>query len=93
MLILYSCIDNENLNRLVIYNLEKEKEKEKAEKEKEKAEKEKAEKEKVVAVREKEVAALKAQVDEITKKFNTLVPRSIIGISFTLRCIISPYSI
>jgi len=84
MLILYSCIDNENLNRLVIYNLEKEK-----------AEKEKvvAEKEKVVAVREKEVAALKAQVDEITKKFNTLVPRSIIGISFTLRCIISPYSI
>jgi hypothetical protein len=79
MLILYSCIDNENLNRLVIYNLEKEKEK--------------AEKEKVVAVREKEVAALKAQVDEITKKFNTLVPRSIIGISFTLRCIISPYSI
>ena len=88
MLILYSCIDNENLNRLVIYNLEKEKEKEKAEKEKEKAEKEK-----VVAVREKEVAALKAQVDEITKKFNTLVPRSIIGISFTLRCIISPYSI
>ena len=86
MLILYSCIDNENLNRLVIYNLEKEKEKEKAEKEK-------AEKEKVVAVREKEVAALKAQVDEITKKFNTLVPRSIIGISFTLRCIISPYSI
>jgi len=98
MLIIYSCIDNENLNRLVIYNQEKEKEKaekekEKAEKEKEKAEKEKAEKEKVVAVREKEVAALKAQVDEITKKFNTLVPRSIIGISFTLRCIISPYSI
>ena len=54
---------------------------------------EKVEKEKEIAVREKEVAALKAQVDEITKKFNTLVPRSIIGISFTLRCIISPYSI
>ena len=69
----------QNLNRLAIYNLEKEKER--AEKEKERAEK------------EKEVAALKAQVDEITKKFNTLVPRSIIGISFTLRCIISPYSI
>ena len=91
MLKLYSCIDNENLNRLVIYNLEKEKEK--AEKEKEKAEKEKAEKEKEKAEKEKEVAALKAQVDEITKKFNSLVPRSIIGISFTLRCIISPYSI
>ena len=84
MLILYSFIGNENLNRLIIYNLDMEREK--AEKEKERAEKEKA-------LRHKEVAALKAHVDEITKKINILVPRSIIGISFTLRCVISPYSI
>ena len=88
MLILYSFIGNENLNRLIIYNLDMERVREKAEKEKEK---ERAEKEK--ALRHKEVAALKAHVDEITKKINILVPRSIIGISFTLRCIISPYSI
>ena len=107
MLILYSFIGNENLNRLIIYNLdmervrekaEKEKEKERAEKEraekeKERAEKEKERAEKEKALRHKEVAALKAQVDEITKKFNTLVPRSIIGISFTFRCIISSCSI
>ena len=46
-----------------------------------------------IAVRDNEVAALEAQVDEITKKFNIFEPRSIIGISFTFRCIISPYSI
>jgi hypothetical protein len=86
MLILYSFIGNENLNRLIIYNLDMEREK--AEKEKERAEKEKEK-----ALRHKEVAALKAHVDEITKKINILVPRSIIGISFTIRCIISPYSI
>ncbi len=86
MLILYSFIGNENLNRLIIYNLDMERIREKAEKEKERAEKEKA-------LRHKEVAALEAHVDEITKKINILVPRSIIGISFTLRCIISPYSI
>ena len=82
MLILYSFIGNENLNRLIIYNLDMERIREKAEKEKERAEKEKA-------LRHKEVAALKAHVDEITKKINILVPRSIIGISFTFRCIIS----
>ena len=52
----------------MIYNLEKEKER--AEKEKEKAR------------AELEVAALTAQLDTITKKFNVLVPRSIIGIYF-----------
>jgi hypothetical protein len=58
-----------------MYTLEKEKER--AEKEKERAEKEKERVEK-----EKLVAALTAQLDTITKKFNILVPRSIIGIYF-----------
>ena len=57
----------------MMYTLEKEKEKERAEKEKERAEKERAEKEKLVVT---------AQLDTITKKFNILVPRSIIGIYF-----------
>jgi hypothetical protein len=59
---------------------DKEKEKERADKEKERADKERAEKERVE--KEKLVAALTAQLDTITKKFNTLVPRSIIGIYF-----------
>jgi hypothetical protein len=67
-----------------MYTLEKEKEKEREDKEKEKEradkEKERAEKERVE--KEKLVAALTAQLDTITKKFNTLVPRSIIGIYF-----------
>jgi hypothetical protein len=58
-----------------MYTLEKEKERAEKEKEKERAEKERVEKEKLVA-------ALTAQLDTITKKFNTLVPRSIIGIYF-----------
>ena len=52
----------------MMYTLEKEKEKEKAEKER--------------VEKEKLVAALTAQLDTITKKFNILVPRPIIGIYF-----------
>ena len=59
----------------MMYTLEKEKEGADKEKEKERAEKERVEKEKLVA-------ALTAQLDTITKKFNILVPRSIIGIYF-----------
>jgi hypothetical protein len=65
-----------------MYTLEKEKERADKEKEKERAEKEKERAEKERVEKEKLVAALTAQLDTITKKFNILVPRSIIGIYF-----------
>ena len=58
--------------RLSLYNSEKLVEKERVEKER-------AEKEKERALKEKEIAVLKIEINEITKKFNALVPRSIIG--------------
>ena len=66
----------------MMYTLEKEKERADKEKEKERAEKEKERAEKERVEKEKLVAALTAQLDTITKKFNILVPRSIIGIYF-----------